>query len=73
MLLAYRETPSFFAVARRLGAHHQTVQRWVERAVAYGVLAPLDDRPLPGKEPTIAPEARAWLVSLATEDACSRL
>lgn len=45
MLLAYRENPSsFFAVARRLGAHHQTVQRCVERAVAHGALAALDDR-----------------------------
>src|SRR6185312_5603760 len=29
MLLAYRENPSFFAVGRRLGVHHQTVQRCV--------------------------------------------
>src|ERR1700750_2565931 len=36
MLLAYRENPSFFAVARKLGVHHQTVQRCVERALAYG-------------------------------------
>ena len=27
MLLAYREAPSFFAVGRRLGVRHQTVQR----------------------------------------------
>jgi hypothetical protein len=27
MLLGYREKPSFFAVGRRLGVHHQTVQR----------------------------------------------
>jgi transposase len=65
MLLGYREKPSFFAVGRRLGVHHQTVQRCVERAVAYGALAALDDRPRPGKEPTITPEAKAWLVSLA--------
>src|SRR5499427_7227792 len=69
MLLAYRENPSFFAVAHRLGAHHQTVQRCVERAVAYGPLAALDDRPRPGKEPTITPEAKAWLVSLACDKA----
>jgi transposase len=69
MLLAYRETPSFFAVARRLGAHHQTVQRCVERALAYGSLAALDDRPRAGKEPTITPEAKAWLVSLACDKA----
>jgi transposase len=63
MLLAYRETPSFFAVAPRLGAHHQTVQRCVERALAYGSPVALDDRPRPGKEPTITPEVKAWLVS----------
>ena len=33
ILLAYREDPSFFAVARALGLHRQTVQRGVERAV----------------------------------------
>jgi transposase len=69
MLLAYREDPSFFAVGRRLGVHHQTVQRCVERAVAYGPLAALDDRPRPGKEPTITPEAKAWLVSIACDKA----
>jgi transposase len=69
MLLTYRENPSFFAVGQRLGVHHQTVQRCVERAVAYGALAALDDRPRPGKEPTITPEAKAWLVSLACDKA----
>ena len=69
MLLGYREKPSFFAVGRRLGVHHQTVQRCVERALAYGALAALDDRPRPGKEPTITPEAKAWLVSLACDKA----
>ena len=68
MLLAYRENPSFFAVAQRVGVHHQTVQRCIERALAYGPLA-LDDRPRPGKEPTITPEAKAWLVSLACDKA----
>ena len=67
--LAYREKPSFFAVGRGLGVHHQTVQRCVERALAYGPLAALDDRPRPGKEPTITPEAKAWLVSLACDKA----
>src|SRR6516164_2429049 len=36
ILLAYREKSSFFAVGQRLGLHHQTVQRCVERALAYG-------------------------------------
>ena len=69
MLLAYRENPSFFAVGQRLGVHHQTVQRCIERALAYGPLSALDDRPRPGKEPTITPEAKAWLVSVACDKA----
>src|SRR5713101_1292200 len=69
MLLAYRENPSFFAVGQRLGVHHQTVQRCVERAVAYGPLAALDDRARPGREPTITAAARAWLVDLACRKA----
>ena len=69
ILLAYRENPSFFAVGQRVGVHHQTVQRCIERALAYGPLMALDDRPRPGKEPTITPEAKAWLVSLACDKA----
>lgn len=69
MLLAYRGNPSFCAVGRRLGVHHQTVERCIERALAYGPLTALDDRPRPGKEPTITPEAKAWLVSLACDKA----
>jgi transposase len=69
MLLAYRENPSFFAVGRAVGVHHQTVERCVERALAYGPLAALDDRPRPGREPTITPDAKAWLVSLACDKA----
>ena len=69
MLLAYRERPSFFAVGQKVGVHHQTVQRCIERAMAYGPLGALDDRPRPGKEPVITPEAKAWLVSLACDKA----
>jgi transposase len=69
MLLAYREDPSFFGVGRALGAHHQTVQRCVERALAYGPLVALDDRPRPGREPTITAEAKAWLAALACRKA----
>ena len=69
MLLRYAEKPSFYAVGQSLGVHHQTVQRCVERALAYGPLAALDDRPRPGKEPMITPEAKAWLVSLACDKA----
>jgi len=69
MLLAYREDASFFAVGQTMGVHHQTVQRCVERALAYGPLTALDDRPRPGKEPTITTEAKAWIVDLACRKA----
>ena len=69
MLLAYRDEPSFFAVGRLLGVHHQTVQRCIERAAALGPLAALDDSARPGKMATITPEAKAWLVSLACQKA----
>ncbi len=69
MLLAYLDDPSFFAVGRALGVHHQTVQRCVERAVAFGPLAALDDSPRPGREATITSEAKEWLVDLACRKA----
>ena len=69
MLLAYRQQPSFFAVETNSAYTIRRLQRCVERALAYGALAALDDRPRPGKEPTITPEAKAWLVSLACDKA----
>jgi transposase len=69
ILLAYREEPSCFAVGRAVGVHHQTVQRCVERALAHGAIAALDDRPRPGREPTITAEAKAWVVNLACRKA----
>ena len=69
MLLAYREDPSFFAVGRTMGVHHQTVQRCVERASACGPLAALDDLPRPGRQPQITVEAKAWIADLACRKA----
>jgi hypothetical protein len=69
ILLAYRDDPSFFAMGRLLGVHHQTVQRCVERAAGCGALAALDDGPRPGKKPAITAEAKEWLVALACRKA----
>jgi transposase len=69
ILLAYRKNPSFFAVGRTVGVHHQTAQRCVERALAYGPMAALGDRPRPGKAPTITAEAKAWIEDLACRKA----
>ena len=45
------------------------VQRCIERAQADGAMAALDERPRPGKEPTITTEAKTWLVALACRKA----
>jgi transposase-like protein len=42
ILLAYRESLSFFSVGRAVGVYHQTVQRCVERAAVEGPMAALD-------------------------------
>ncbi len=65
MLLAYRDTPSFYAVGRAIGVTHQTVERCLDRARWLGVMAALDDSPRPGREPVITSEAKAWLINLA--------
>ena len=69
ILLAYRTDPSCYAVGEAVGVTHQTVQRCLDRAVLFGVMAALDDSPRPGKAPQITDEAKAWLVSLACETA----
>jgi len=69
MLLAYRETPSFYAVGRVIGVTHQTVERCLRRAERLGVMAALDDSPRPGREPVITDEARTFVVDLACRKA----
>lgn len=67
ILLAYHADPSTYAVGEAIGVSHQTVQRCLDRAVKFGVMAALDDSPRPGKAPTITDDARAWVVSLACQ------
>jgi transposase len=69
MLLAYRKTPSFYAVGRAVGVTHQTVERCMRRAETLGVMAALDDSPRPGREPVITDEARTFIVDLACRKA----
>jgi transposase len=69
MLLAYRANPSSTAVGEQIGVMRHTVRRCVRRAQRLGAMAALDESPRPGKAPSITPEARAWLVSLACRKA----
>ena len=59
ILLVYRKNPSFFAVGQALGVHHQTVQRCVGRALAYGPIArPSTIAPVPRRTPRLRPRPR---------------
>ena len=67
IILAYLAEPSAYAVARTMGVTQQTVTRCLERAAELGVIEELDDRRRSGRDPTITPEARTWLVALACQ------
>ena len=67
IILAYLAEPSAYAVARAMGVTRQTVTRCLERAAELGVIEALDDRRRSGRDPTITPEARTWLVALACQ------
>ena len=69
MLLAYRKTPSCYAVGRAIGVTHQTVERCLRRALRLGIMAALDDAPRPGREPVITEEARSFIVDVACRKA----
>ena len=69
ILLAYRETPSCYAVGRVIGVTHQTVERCLRRALRLGIMGALDDSPRPGREPVITDEARSFIVDLACRKA----
>ncbi|MHB8387900.1 IS630 family transposase [Metallibacterium sp.] len=69
IFLACHADPSSVAVGERIGVMRHTVGRCVRRAERFGVMAALDDSPRPGKAPSITPDARAWLVSLACQKA----
>jgi hypothetical protein len=62
MLLAYREKPSFLRGRGKTRGNSASNGRWPMAS-----LAALDDRPRP--QPTITPEAKAWLASLACDKA----
>ena len=51
----------------RCGVNRSTVERCIDRAFEVGVVKGLDDRPRPGKEPTISSEARMWVLKYLGE------
>jgi transposase len=67
MLLAYEAGKSISAIAQTLKTNRPKVERCINKALQWGVLASLTDLPGRGKPRTITPEARTWLLSLACQ------
>jgi len=67
ILLEYVEGKSISSIARDFGTNRPKVERCIDKALAFGALAALNDLPRNGRTPEITTEARAWIVSLACQ------
>jgi transposase len=65
--LAYAEGDSVSSIARSLNTNRPKVERCIDKALQLGSIAALKDLPGRGKLPSIPPEARAWILSLACQ------
>lgn len=65
ILIAYADGETVSAIARELKTDRSKIQRTLDKALELGPLNALADLKRSGRPPTITPEARSWLVSLA--------
>jgi len=67
ILLGYAGGETIASLARRLRTNRPKVERCIDKALELGAVAALSDMPRSGKTPTITPEARTWVVSVACQ------
>ncbi len=67
ILLRYHASETISEIARSMGTNRPRVERCVNKALEFGVGQALADLPGRGRRPTMTPEARAWVVSLACQ------
>src|SRR5512142_1074202 len=65
ILFLYQAGQTISQVAQGVGTCRDTVYQCVDRALAMGVAAALEDLPHASKEPVITPEAKTWVLDLA--------
>jgi transposase len=65
ILLAYAQGQPLTDIQRTLGVSRPTIYKCIDKALAAGALMGLRDRYHRPREPEIAPEAKAWVVSVA--------
>ena len=65
ILLMYADNKTKAYISRSVGIEYTSVLKCIDKAVALGVEASLDDLPRSGRPPSISEEARTWVVELA--------
>ncbi len=65
ILLLYASGVTITEVGKSMDVSRETVYKWVDRALAMGVPAALEDKYHRPFAPVITPEARAWIIQLA--------
>ena len=65
MLLLYSSGATISEVSREVGVSRDVVYKWVDRALALGPSAALDDKYHRAHDPTITLAAKAWVIELA--------
>jgi len=65
ILLGFYEGTSISQIARELGTNRPKVERTINKAFAFGILAALEDLPRSGRSRMISSGARTWILSLA--------
>lgn len=66
-LLDWTDGASVSQIARDLHTNRQKVERCIDKALKLGAIPALEDLPRTGRTPSITPEARTWVVSLACQ------
>lgn len=64
MLLCYFEGKTVSETARLVGVNRRTVERIINKALEFGVVAALDDLHRSGRRHVISDDARTWIVGL---------
>ncbi len=67
ILLNYYRGETISNIARMFHTNRMKVERTINKALELGIERALDDLPRPGKPPSITPDARTWVVSLACQ------
>jgi transposase len=65
ILFRYQAGATISQIATTLGTCRDTIYECIDRALAMGIDAALEDLPHSPKKPVITPEAKAWVIHLA--------